>query len=57
MPSAGTTGFVLALRTLLIAPSNMLRGYLSDRLRQPTAIMAISLVVFAVTTAALISDG
>ncbi len=50
----GTTGFILALRTLLIAPSNMLGGYLSDRLRQPTAIMAISLVVLAVTTAALI---
>jgi nitrate/nitrite transporter NarK len=50
----GTTGFILALRTLLIAPSNMLGGYLSDRLRQPTAVMALSLVVLAVTTAALI---
>ena len=53
----GTTGFILALRTLLIAPSNMLGGYLSDKLRQPTVIMAISLVVLAVTTAALIPVG
>jgi len=53
----GTTGFILALRTLFIAPSNMLGGYLSDKLRQPTAIMALSLVVLAVTTAALIPVG
>ena len=35
----------------------MLGGYLSDRLQQPTAIMAISLVVLAATTAALIPVG
>lgn len=46
------TGLIIATRTLLIAPSTILGGYLSDRLRNPTAVMALSLIVLAITTAA-----
>jgi sugar phosphate permease len=53
----GTAGLVLALRSVLIAPSTIVGGYLSDRLRQPTAVMAASLVILAGTTAALIPTG
>ncbi len=51
----GAAGLILALRSILIAPSTMLGGYLSDRFRQPTAIMAISLIVLAITTSAFVS--
>jgi len=51
------TGLILALRALLIAPSTMLGSYLSDRLRKPTAIMEVSLVILAITTAALVTVG
>jgi len=45
------TGFIIAIRTLLIAPSTILGGYISDRLRNPTAVMALSLIILALTTA------
>ena len=51
------TGLILAVRTLLIAPSNMLGGYISDRLKKPTAVMGVSLVMLAITTAALVKVG
>ncbi len=50
----GAAGLILAVRSILIAPSTMVGGYLSDRFRQPTAIMAISLIVLAMTTSALV---
>jgi MFS transporter, ACS family, D-galactonate transporter len=50
----GAAGFILALRNIVIPPSTMAGGYLSDRFRQPTAIIAVSLVILAITTAALI---
>jgi len=51
----GAAGLILALRSILIAPSTMVGGYLSDRFRQPTAIMAVSLTVLGITTAALVA--
>ena len=51
----GAAGLILTLRSVLIAPSTMVGGYLSDRFRQPTAIMALSLIVLAITTAALVA--
>lgn len=51
----GVTGLILAFRSTLIAPSTMLGGYLSDAYRQPTAIMAVSLVILAITTAAFVA--
>lgn len=53
----GAAGLILALRNVVIPPATMVGGYLSDRFRQPTAIMAGSLVALAVTTAALIPVG
>ncbi|MGE5818855.1 MAG: MFS transporter [Deltaproteobacteria bacterium] len=53
----GAAGFILALRNIVIPPSTMVGGYLSDRFRQPTAIMAVSLVILAITTAALVPLG
>jgi MFS transporter, ACS family, D-galactonate transporter len=51
----GAAGLILALRSMLIAPSTMTGGYLSDKFRQPTAIMAVSLTVLAITTGALVA--
>ena len=45
------TGFVIALRAVLIAPSNILGGYASDRLKNPTLVIALSLIVLMMTTA------
>ena len=53
----GAAGLILALRNVVIPPSTMVGGYLSDRFRQPTAIMAVSLVTLAITTAALVPVG
>jgi predicted MFS family arabinose efflux permease len=53
----GAAGFILALRNIVIPPSTMVGGYLSDRFRQPTAIMAVSLIILAITTAALVPLG
>jgi nitrate/nitrite transporter NarK len=55
--AVGIAGLILALRSVLIAPSTIVGGYLSDRLRQPTVVMAVSLVILAGTTAALIPTG
>ena len=52
--SLQTTGLILAFWTLIIAPSNIIGGYLSDRLRKPTLIIGTSLIVLAITTAALV---
>lgn len=49
--SLQVTGMIIALRTLLSAPTNMIGGYLSDRFKNPTAIIGTSLVMIAMTTA------
>ena len=48
--SLQVTGLILALRTILSAPTNMIGGYISDRLKNPTAVIGISLVIIAITT-------
>ena len=52
--SVQAAGLTIALWTLLIAPSNIIGGYMADRLKKPTLIMGISLMVLAITTAALV---
>mgnify|MGYP001426367630 CR=1 FL=1 len=52
--SLQATGFIIALRTLLIGPSNTIGGYISDRLKNPTLVIGFSLVILAMTTAALV---
>ncbi len=52
--SLQTTGLIIALQTLVIAPSNIIGGYISDRLKKPTLIIGLSLFILAMTTAALV---
>jgi len=52
--SLQATGLIIALRSLLTAPSNIIGGYISDRLKNPTAVIGISLVILAITTALLV---
>jgi len=52
--SLQATGLILAFWTLIIAPSNIIGGYLSDRLKKPTLVIGTSLIVLAITTAALV---
>jgi sugar phosphate permease len=48
------TGLIIALRAVLIAPSNLLGGYASDRLKNPTLVIALSLIVLMITTALMV---
>ncbi len=52
--SVQATGLIIALQTLVIAPSNIIGGYISDRLKKPTLIIGLSLFILAMTTAALV---
>lgn len=52
--SLQTTGLIIALQTLLIAPSNIIGGYISDRWKKPTVVIGLSLFILAMTTAALV---
>lgn len=52
--SLQATGLILAFWTLLVAPSNILGGYISDRLKKPTLVIGISLLALATTTTALV---
>ncbi|MBW1799582.1 MAG: MFS transporter [Deltaproteobacteria bacterium] len=51
------TGLIIAIRTFMIAPSNILGGYLSDRMRKPVVIIGVSLLVIAITTTAMVRVG
>lgn len=48
--SLKAAGFVIALRSLVMSPSNILGSYISDRLKRPSEIIGISLIVLAATT-------
>ncbi len=52
--SLQVTGLLIALRALLIAPSNIIGGYISDRLRNPILVIFVSLVILTITTALLV---
>ncbi|GAA2000747.1 MFS transporter [Microbacterium ulmi] len=51
-------GLVVAMAALLTAPANALGGYVSDRLRAPLTLIAVSLVVLvsSTTVVALVRD-
>ena len=44
----------MALRSLMIAPSNLVGGYVSDRLKKPVMIIGVSLCVLAITSASFV---
>ena len=47
-------GSLVALGAAFTVPSNFLGGYVSDRLRNPLAVIAFSLAMLAVTSAAMV---
>ena len=49
--SLQATGLILSIRLLITAPSNLIGGYISDKLKSPTMIIVGSLIMVAVTTA------
>ncbi|MFC2038198.1 MFS transporter [Chloroflexota bacterium] len=48
--SLQVTGLLIAMRAALIAPSNVVGGYISDRLKNPILVIATALSVLMVTT-------
>jgi sugar phosphate permease len=47
-------GFIIAAQAILVAPSNILGGYVSDRLKNPILVITVSLIVSVHDTALLI---
>jgi sugar phosphate permease len=48
-------GFILAGQVILVAPSNILGGYVSDRLKNPILVITVSLIVLGITATLLVS--
>ncbi len=48
------TGIIMAIRALLISPSQLLGGYISDKIRNPTLIIGVSFVILLITTAMIV---
>jgi sugar phosphate permease len=53
--SLQATGLILSIRLLIMAPSNIIGGYISDRLKSPTLIIVGSLSMIAMTTALFVT--
>ena len=49
------TGYIIAVQAILLAPSNVLGGYISDRLKNPVLIISVSLVVLGITATLMVS--
>lgn len=48
------TGLLIAVQACLTAPSSIVGGYVSDRLRNPALVIGFSLIILAVTTGLLV---
>lgn len=48
------TGIIMAVRSFLVVPSNLMGAYISDRFRNPVQIITISLVIILITTALMV---
>jgi MFS family permease len=48
-------GFIIAVQAILVAPSNVLGGYVSDRLKSPILVITVSLIVLGITAILLVS--
>jgi nitrate/nitrite transporter NarK len=53
--SLQSVGLITAVQVVLMSPSNLLGGYISDRLRNPILVIGISLSVIGITTGLLIT--
>jgi nitrate/nitrite transporter NarK len=49
------TGFIIAIQVVLMSPSNIVGGYISDRLKNPILVIGVSLSVLGITTGLLIT--
>jgi nitrate/nitrite transporter NarK len=47
-------GYIMAARAIIITPSNVVGGFVSDKIKSPTFVMGLSLIIMAITTALLI---
>jgi len=48
-------GFITAIQVIFLSPSNILGGYVSDRLKNPILVIGVSLSVLGITTGLLIT--
>jgi sugar phosphate permease len=48
-------GFIIAIQVVLMSPSNIVGGYISDRLKNPILVIGVSLSVLGITTGLLIT--
>jgi sugar phosphate permease len=48
-------GFITAIQVIFMSPSNILGGYISDRLKNPILVIGVSLSVLGTTTGLLIT--
>jgi sugar phosphate permease len=47
-------GFIMAARAIIVTPSNVIGGFISDKSGRPIMVMGISLVIMAITTVLLV---
>jgi nitrate/nitrite transporter NarK len=50
-------GIIIAMQAAFIAPSNVIGGYISDRLKNPILIIAVALLVLMITTLLMVPVG
>ena len=48
-------GFIIALQAVVMSPSNILGGYISDRLKNPILVIAVSFGVLCITTGLMVT--
>ena len=48
-------GLIIALQAVILAPSNIAGGYLSDRFKKPVLIIGVSMVMLGLTTGLLVT--
>jgi sugar phosphate permease len=53
--SLESTGFIIAIQAILMVPSNILGGYISDRLKKPVMVIGVALSALGLTTVLLIT--
>jgi nitrate/nitrite transporter NarK len=53
--SLQSAGLITAIQVIFLSPSNILGGYISDRLKNPILVIGVSLSVLGITTGLLIT--
>lgn len=52
--SLQVTGYLIALRSILTVPSNLMGGYASDRLKSPSLVIGSSLIILSITSVLIV---